>query len=64
MIIAFVVGLLAQLAVTEIPFLTSLFNTTSLSFMEWICIILVSMLPLVMHEIIVFVKYIKKKNKS
>lgn len=62
MIWAFVVGFLAQLAVTEIPFMVNLFGTTSLSVMEWVIITLVSMLPLVMHEIIVLVK--KSKNKT
>lgn len=60
MIWAFVVGFLAQLAVTEIPFLVNLFGTTSLSLVEWIVILLVSMLPLVMHEIIVLVRKYKK----
>lgn len=64
MILAFVVGLLAQLAVTEIPFLTTLFDTVSLSVVEWVGIILVSMIPLVMHEIIVVVKKLSTKRKN
>ena len=53
MIWAFIVGLLGQVAVTEIPFLVNMFGTTSLGFGEWIGIILFSMIPMVMHEILV-----------
>ena len=53
MILAFVVGLLAQLAVTEIPFLTKAFGTIGLSLQEWIVIILFSTIPLIMHEILI-----------
>jgi len=61
MILAFVVGLALQIAVTEIPFLTSVFGTVALSFKEWTELILISMIPLVFHEIIVFLKFIVRK---
>ena len=60
--LAFVVGLFAQLAVTEIPFLTSAFGTVGLSLVEWVAIIVFSMIPLVIHEILVVVN--KNKNKK
>lgn len=53
MILAFIVGFVGQLLVTEVPFLINVFGTTSLSFVEWIFITFVSMMPLVMHEILV-----------
>ena len=51
MIIAFVVGFIGQIFVTEVPFLVKAFGTVSLSFMEWIIIILVCLTPLVVHEL-------------
>ena len=53
MILAFVVGFVGQIAVTEIPFLINVFGTTSLSLIEWVGITLFSMIPLLMHEFIV-----------
>jgi Ca2+-transporting ATPase len=62
MILAFFVGLIGQLFVTEIPFLTNIFGTASLSLIEWIAIIGVSMMPLVVHEILV--PFQKRKVKE
>ncbi|MFA6982368.1 MAG: cation-translocating P-type ATPase [Sedimentibacter sp.] len=61
MIGAFTAGLLLQILVTEIPFLTEVFETSQLSIREWINLILVSMFPLLSHEIIVMGKKIFKK---
>ena len=61
MIGAFTGGLLLQILVTEIPFLTEVFETSQLSLREWINLILLSMVPLLSHEIIVIGKKIFKK---
>lgn len=61
MIGAFFVGLLLQVAVTEIPFLTEAFQTVQLSLLEWIDLILLSMIPLLSHEFVVLFKYLFKK---
>ena len=61
MIGAFTGGLLLQILVTEIPFLTEVFETSQLSLREWINLILLSMVPLLSHEIIVMGKKIFKK---
>lgn len=53
MILAFFVGFIGQLLVTEIPFFIGIFGTASLSLNEWIGITLISMTPMVMHEILV-----------
>lgn len=53
MIAAFVIGLGLQIAVTEIPFLTEVFETSQLTLKEWGNLILISMVPLLSHEIIV-----------
>ena len=61
MIGAFTAGLLLQVLVTEIPFLTEVFETSQLSLREWMNLILLSAVPLLSHEIIVFGKKLIKK---
>ncbi|NLB33463.1 MAG: cation-translocating P-type ATPase [Tissierellia bacterium] len=61
MIGAFTVGLILQILVTEIPFLTEVFGTSQLTLREWTNLILLSMVPLVSHEVIVFGKKLFKK---
>ncbi len=53
MIGAFIIGLLLQIAVTEIPVLVDVFETSKLTFKEWSNLILLSAVPLLSHEIIV-----------
>lgn len=64
MIVAFFVGLLLQISVTEIEILIEVFGTQQLSFTEWFDLILLSMTPLVFHELFVFGRYMKKKAKG
>ena len=52
MILAFAIGFVLQIAVTEIPILTQVFGTTALALSEWILLTLVAMIPLVCHEIL------------
>lgn len=61
MIGAFVIGLLLQLAVTEVPVLVEVFETSKLTVKEWSNLIIISMVPLLSHEIIVAGKMILKK---
>lgn len=58
MIVAFVSGLALQVAVTEIPVLTALFNTVALSLDEWLRLLALSAVPLVVHELIVLGRFI------
>jgi Ca2+-transporting ATPase len=62
MVVAFIVGLILQIAVTEIPILTEMFETVQLSLKEWIDLLLLSMVPLVSHELVVFIKMIIRKK--
>lgn len=55
MMLAFAVGILLQVAVTEVPILITLFGTVRLSVEEWIRLLLLSMTPLVVHELLVVV---------
>lgn len=62
--VAFVLGFVLQVAVTELPFLTTAFGTSELNFMEWVYLALLSTTPLVLHEIRVFFLFLMKKIKK
>ncbi len=60
MILALVVGVVGQVLVTEVPFLTKVFGTTHMTLKMWIFVVLISLAPMVVHEIIVLIKKIRK----
>jgi len=62
MIVAFWFGILLQIAVTELGFLTVLFETVSLSLQEWLLLAAVSSTPLWVHELVVLGKWIYARN--
>jgi len=64
LLVAFVFGLGMQILITEVPFLESFFSTAELTFVEWMYVLALSVAPLVIHEIIVLVKFIKKVIKK
>lgn len=55
MVLALAVGILLQVAVTEVPLLITLFGTVRLSVEEWARLLLLSMTPLAVHELLVVV---------
>lgn len=55
MLLALVVGILLQMAVTEITPLINLFGTVRLGVMEWTQLIALSATPLIVHELLVAV---------
>ena len=57
MIGAFVVGIILQVAVTEITPLIQLFGTVRLGLMEWAQLIALSATPLIVHELLVAIGY-------
>lgn len=59
-LIAIVFGLSLQFMVTEIPIFVSIFKTTKLEWNEWGYLLLISSIPLWVHEL--FVPYFKKKS--
>ena len=61
MILALAFGLLGQLAVTEIPFLRNVFSTVQKTVSMWLFVIVLSLMPLIAHEIVVLVKKAKTK---
>ena len=63
MLIAFVLGIILQLLVVEIPGISNVFQTYNLNLNEWIITILFSILPIIVHEIVVLINFIKKFKK-
>ena len=63
LLFAFILGVLLQIFVVKVPFASSIFNTYNLDCQEWIVTILLSLLPLLVHEIIIIVKKIKAVKK-
>lgn len=63
MLIAFVLGIILQLLVVEIPGISNVFQTYNLNLNEWIITILLSILPIIVHEIVVLINFIKKFKK-
>lgn len=51
---AFGLGVLLQLAVTEIPYLVSMFGTAPLAWQEWAVLMILAAFPVLAHEIFVF----------
>jgi len=62
MVVAFWVGFLLQISVTEIPVLIDMFGTVELSIREWLALTALSTAPLWFHELFVFAKFIKNRN--
>ena len=53
MVVSFVVGILLQVLVTEIPYFVELFGTSRLTLEEWGILLLLSAMPLVVHELLI-----------
>ncbi|MCL2051629.1 MAG: cation-translocating P-type ATPase [Lachnospiraceae bacterium] len=54
MLLALAFGFALQILVTEIPYLVSLFGTVRLSMAEWLSLGLLSLAPLLVHELLIF----------
>ena len=61
MIFSFFIGLVLQIAVTEIPWLVTAFQTRRLLLGEWLWLLGISAIPLAVHEIVVFIRHVLKK---
>lgn len=64
MLIAFVAGILLQLFVIEVPGVSDVFNTANLTWQEWLITCSLSVIPLVMHEVIVFLMWLWHKREA
>ena len=59
MLLAFVLGLGLQLFVIEVPFMQKLFSTADLDVGEWFMTVAMCITPLIVHEIVVLIKYLQ-----
>jgi Ca2+-transporting ATPase len=50
---AFVLGVMLQMAVTEVPYLVGMFGTASLAWQEWAVLMILAAFPVLAHEIFV-----------
>ena len=66
MLVAFIVGVALQLFVVEVPGVRDVFNTAGdkMNWTHWLITMVMSLLPLIVHEIVVLVKFIIKKTKQ
>lgn len=62
MIAACALGLLLQVAVTEVPFLIQAFGTVHLELREWIRLVILAAFPLLGHELIILFSREKKED--
>ena len=65
MLVAFIVGVALQLFVVEVPGVRDVFNTAGdkMNWTHWLITMVMSLLPLIVHEIVILVKFIIKKTK-
>ena len=62
--VSFVVGVALQIAVVNVPGLNTFFSCEPLDIKHWGFVIALSVAPLVVHEIVALVLYIRKKVKN
>lgn len=63
MILAVVVGISLQLVVTELPYFVGLFGTYRLTVYEWMRLLILAATPLLAHELLILLAYVKGKEK-
>lgn len=63
MLIAFIVGIALQLFVIETPGVRDVFSTFNLSGIEWVVTACLSILPLIVHECVILIRFILNKKK-
>jgi Ca2+-transporting ATPase len=64
MLLSWGVGLFLQVLVTEVPYFVKLFGTSRLSLEEWISLGLLSLLPLVIHELLILSEQIAGRGEK
>ena len=60
--IAFVVGVILQLFVIEVPGVSDVFSTANLTAVQWLITFVLSFMPIIVHEIVVLVNKIKARK--
>jgi Ca2+-transporting ATPase len=63
MLVSLVVGLGLQIALTEIPALNAVFGTARLGLSSWGLILALSIVPLIVHEVLILAKLITDRGR-
>lgn len=63
MIFSFFLGIFLQLIVTEVPYLIQIFGTAKLSLEEWGALLLLACIPLLAHELLIQLSFLKRLPK-
>lgn len=58
LLLSFILGFAVQVALCTIPFLAGLFAVNTPAGSEWVMIVTLGLIPLILHELIVFVSYL------
>lgn len=61
MYLAFAIGVALQIFVVMVPGVNAIFKTYALSWDKWLIVVALSILPLIVHEIVVLLKRFKEK---
>lgn len=64
MLLALVVGIGLQMAVTEIPYLIALFGTCKLEIFDWVKLLILAAMPLLAHEILILLSCFGKSEET
>ena len=62
--LSFVVGIVLQIAVVEIPGINTFFKCGQLDWQHWLLVVGLSILPVIAHEIVALVLFLKGKRKA
>ena len=62
--LSFVIGMLLQVGVVEIPGINAFFKCAQLDLNHWILVVILAISPLIVHEIVALVLFIKDKVKE
>ncbi len=64
MLVAFLFCIVLQLFVIEVPGVRQVFSTYNLTWSEWLVTLVCSFFPIIVHELIILVKFIIRKAKK
>ena len=63
-LLSFVIGFGLMVLMTEVDAIGNIFGVAHMDFVHWIVLTLISMIPLLIHEIIVFIKWYLRRTKA
>lgn len=64
MLLAFILGIGLQMAVTEVPYLVVIFQTVKLTGAEWRELLFLAAAPMAAHELLIFLNHFQERKKN